>query len=91
MLQLPFIIYFSLLIFFSKVTLIKQPEDDTFVFEKLDKESQNLCKLVCLCICYSANCGGIATLTGTGPNLVLKGQLDRMSLVEQVLAPFRNT
>ena len=63
----------------SKVTLIKQPEDDTFVFEKLDKESQNLCKLVCLCICYSANCGGIATLTGTGPNLVLKGQLDQLA------------
>ncbi|XP_052075395.1 Na(+)/citrate cotransporter-like [Mytilus californianus] len=43
----------------------------------LDAESKNLCKLVCLCICYSANCGDIATLTGTTPNLVLKGQLDQ--------------
>ncbi|GAB1602624.1 hypothetical protein Ahia01_000542000, partial [Argonauta hians] len=37
-----------------------------------------LCKAVCLSIAYSANVGGMATITGTGPNLVLKGQSDQL-------------
>ncbi|KAH9525647.1 hypothetical protein Btru_001952 [Bulinus truncatus] len=31
-----------------------------------------------LCICYAANSGGIAALTGTGPNLALKAHSDQL-------------
>ncbi|GFO09946.1 solute carrier family 13 member 2 [Plakobranchus ocellatus] len=41
-----------------------------------DPEYVNLTKGLSLCIAYAGNVGGIATLTGTPPNLVLKGQAD---------------
>uniref|UniRef100_K1QPZ5 Solute carrier family 13 member 2 n=1 Tax=Magallana gigas TaxID=29159 RepID=K1QPZ5_MAGGI len=44
--------------------------------DNLDPASKRFCKAFCLCICYASNCGGIGTLTGTGPNLVIKGQAD---------------
>nr|KAG5696095.1 hypothetical protein BaRGS_020496 [Batillaria attramentaria] len=37
---------------------------------------QRLCKGLSLSIAYAANTGGIATLTGTPPNLVFSGQAD---------------
>ena len=40
------------------------------------QQMQQLAKGLSLCIAYAANTGGIATLTGTPPNLVLKGQVD---------------
>ena len=43
-------------------------EDDIY-FEKM-------CKCLTLSIVYAANVGGMPTLTGTGPNLVPKGQVD---------------
>ena len=42
-----------------------------------DETFLNMCKCLTLSIAYAANCGGIGSLTGTGPNLIMKGQLDQ--------------
>ncbi|NXW74195.1 S13A2 protein, partial [Hirundo rustica] len=41
-----------------------------------EKKHSDLSKGMSLCICYSSSIGGIATLTGTTPNLVLQGQVN---------------
>lgn len=40
-----------------------------------NKEQTRFMQCMSLCVCYSASIGGIATLTGTTPNLVLQGQV----------------
>lgn len=44
--------------------------------DKFGAEHLRMSKALSLAIAYSANVGGIGSLTGTGPNLVMKGQSD---------------
>uniref|UniRef100_A0A2K5DR12 Solute carrier family 13 member 2 n=1 Tax=Aotus nancymaae TaxID=37293 RepID=A0A2K5DR12_AOTNA len=42
------------------------------------QEHLRVSQCMSLCVCYSASIGGIATLTGTTPNLVLQGQINSL-------------
>ena len=60
-----------------KIRSSEKDEESTYdLSDRSTREFENLCKGLTLCICYAANIGGVCTLTGTAPNLVVKGQLD---------------
>uniref|UniRef100_A0A8C0KD40 Solute carrier family 13 member 2 n=1 Tax=Canis lupus dingo TaxID=286419 RepID=A0A8C0KD40_CANLU len=52
------------------------PQKDSTVWQK--REQLRFSQGMSLCVCYSASIGGIATLTGTTPNLVLQGQVNAL-------------
>ena len=54
-------------------------DDPEKVFAYLPPDSRRILKVFSLCICYSANIGGIGTLTGTPTNVVLAETVLKLS------------
>ncbi|KAJ8256619.1 hypothetical protein COCON_G00187710 [Conger conger] len=51
-------------------------------------EKRRICKGMMLSVCYAASIGGTATLTGTGANLVLQGQMNHFAFPNMILMLF---
>ncbi|XP_033746933.1 solute carrier family 13 member 2-like [Pecten maximus] len=61
----------------TKVEVITAESASALDQEKhADQNHLRLCKALSMSICYAANIGGIASLTGTGVNVIMKGQTD---------------
>ncbi|XP_053382205.1 Na(+)/citrate cotransporter-like isoform X2 [Mercenaria mercenaria] len=60
----------------NKENGVIQVIDDDDDGEEADESWSRMSKALSLCIAYSANIGGTASMTGSTPNLVLKGQLE---------------
>ncbi|XP_004605084.2 solute carrier family 13 member 2 [Sorex araneus] len=54
------------------------PQAPPQLSKEKQQEQRRFSQGMSLCVCYSASIGGIATLTGTTPNLVLQGQIDSL-------------
>ncbi|KAL8619128.1 hypothetical protein ACOMHN_019400 [Nucella lapillus] len=63
------------------------PEDPKTEDSAAVKQYKWMCKGMLLAICYAANSGGIATITGTGTNLALKNFADELYLDHNLPSP----
>lgn len=50
-------------------------------------EFLRMCKALSLSIAYAANCGGVASLTGTNPNVIMKGVADKVFQSRNATSP----
>lgn len=66
----------------------RENNTDTASIDKPDDaEYLRMCKALSLAIAYSANCGGVASLTGTGPNVIMKGAADTVFQDKNLTSP----
>lgn len=62
-------------LFVVAVVSVENPEQEEL--SDVEKERKRMSKGLLLSVCYAASIGGTATLTGTGPNLILVGQMSQ--------------
>lgn len=73
------------------VTIIRDEKTNTSkkirVEEIESPEFLRMCKALSLGIAYAANCGGVASLTGTNPNVIMKGVADKVFQSRNATSP----